>query len=99
MIFYDAAYTSSLPTQTNVRSGSFYGGSNEFSGSMAVPSASNVRYGVLVDNVTGSATLTPQDIFDYAVSSLTVSNTIGARLQNISTTQITAAVIAAFKGK
>ena len=99
VIFYDAAYTSSLPTQTNVRSGSFYGGSNEFSGSMAVPSASNVRYGVLVDNVTGSATLTPQDIFDYAVSSLTVSNTIGARLQNISTTQITAAVIAAFKGK
>jgi hypothetical protein len=98
--FYDVAFTSSLPSQTNVRSGSTYGGSNEFSGSMIIPSASNVRYGVPVDNTTGSATsITPQDIFDYAVSSLTGSNTIGSRLQNISTVQTTAAVIAAFKGK
>jgi hypothetical protein len=52
-----------------------------------------------VDNVTGSATLTPQDILTYAVSSLTGSNTIGARLQNIATVQTTAATIAAFKGK
>ena len=50
-------------------------------------------------NVTGSATLTPHDVLNYAVSSLTGSNTIGARLQNISTTQTTAATIAAFKGK
>ena len=96
---YDTSFTSSLPTQTNVRSASLYGGSNEFSGSMSVPSASNVRYGVPIDNTTGSATLTPQNIFDYAVSSLTGSNTIGARLQNISTVQTTAATIAAFKGK
>jgi hypothetical protein len=97
--FYDAAFTSSLPTQSDVRSGSMYGGSAEFSGSMSVPSASNVRYGVPIDATTGSATLTPQDIFDYAVSSLTGSNTIGSRLQNISTVQTTAAVIAAYKGK
>ena len=96
---YDTSFTSSLPTQTNVRSASLYGGSNEFSGSMSVPSASNVRYGVPIDTTTGSATLTPQNIFDYAVSSLTGSNTIGARLQNISTVQTTAATIAAFKGK
>ena len=97
--FYDVAYTSSLPATINVRSGSTYGGSNEFSGSMIIPSASNVRYGVPLDVTTGSATLTPQDIFDYAVSSLTGSNTIGSRLQNISTVQTTAATIAAFKGK
>jgi hypothetical protein len=97
--FYDVAFTSSLPTQTDVRSASLYGGTNEFSGSMSVPSSSNVRYGVPIDNTTGSATLTPQDIFDYAVSSLTGSNTIGSRLQNISTVQTTAATIAAFKGK
>ena len=97
--FYDVAFTSSLPTQTNVRSASLYGGTNEFSGSMSVPSASNIRYGVPIDATTGSATLTPQDIFDYAVSSLTGSNTIGSRLQNISTVQTTAAIIAAFKGK
>lgn len=97
--FYDVAFTSSLPAQTNVRSGSLYGGSNQFSGSMVVPPTSSVRYGVPVDATTGSATVTPQDIFDYAVSALTASNTIGSRLQNISTTQTTAAVIAAFKGK
>ena len=100
VIFYDAAYTSSLPAQTNVRSGSLYGGTNEFSGSMIIPTASDVRYGVPIDNVTGSAAnITPQDIFDYAVSALTGSNTIGARLRNIATTQTTAATIAAFKGK
>ena len=98
--FYDAAYTSSLPATINVRSGSTYGGSNENSGSMIIPSSSNVRYGVPVDTTTGSAAnITPQNIFDYAVSSLTGSNTIGSRLQNISTVQTTAAVIAAFKGK
>jgi hypothetical protein len=97
--FYDASYTSSLPAQTDVRSGSIYGGSNEFSGSMVVPSTNDVRYGVPVDNVTGSAILTPQDILTYAVQNLTGSNTIGARLKNIATTQTTAATIAAFKGK
>ena len=97
--FYDTSFTSSLPTQTNVRSGSLYGGSNEFSGSMAVPSTSSVRYGVPVDNATGSATLTPQDILNYATQNLTGSNSIGARLKNIATVQTTAATIAAFKGK
>jgi hypothetical protein len=97
--FYDVSYTSSLPSQIDVRSGSLYGGTNEYSGSMIVPSTSSVRYGVPVDNVTGSAILTPQDILTYAVSSLTGSNSIGARLQNIATVQTTAATIAAFKGK
>jgi hypothetical protein len=97
--FYDASYTSSLPAQTDVRSGSLYGGSNEFSGSMVVPSTASVRYGVPVDNTTGSATLTPQDIFDFSTQNLTGSNTIGERLKNISTVQTTAATIAAFKGK
>jgi hypothetical protein len=99
VIFYDTSFTSSLPAQTNVRSGSLYGGTNQFSGSMVVPPTGSVRYGVPVDNTTGSATLTPQDILTYAVSSLTGSNSIGARLQNIATTQTTAATIAAFKGK
>jgi hypothetical protein len=97
--FYDTSFTSSLPTPNNVRSGSIYGGSNQFSGSMIIPSASNVRYGVPVDTVTGSATLTPQDILNYATQNLTGSNTVGARLKNIATTQTTAATIAAFKGK
>jgi hypothetical protein len=97
--FYDTAFTSSLPAQSDIRSGSLYGGTNQFSGSMIVPPTGSVRYGVPVDNTTGSAILTPQDILTYAVSSLTGSNSIGARLQNIATVQTTAATIAAFKGK
>jgi hypothetical protein len=88
------------PTASNVRSGSVYGNTNQFTGTMIIPPANTVYYGVPVDTTTGSATtITPQEIFDCAISLLTGSNTIGARLQNISTTQTTAAVIAAFKGK
>lgn len=96
---YDAAYPITYPADSDVRSGSLYGATNQLSGSMIIPATSDVRFGVPVDNTTGSATLTPQDIFDYAVTSLNVTNTIGARLQNISTTQTAAATIAAFKGK
>jgi hypothetical protein len=66
---------------------------------MIIPSTSSVRYGVPVDNITGSAAVTPQDILNYATQNLTGSNTIGSRLKNIATTQTTAATIAAFKGK
>jgi metallophosphoesterase superfamily enzyme len=66
---------------------------------MVVPATNDVRYGVPVGNTTGSATLTPLDVLNYAVQNLTGSNSIGARLQNISTVQTTAATIAAFKGK
>lgn len=97
--FYDTSYTSSVPASINVRSGSLYGSTNQFSGSMVVPSTSSVRYGVPVDTVTGSAVLTPQDILNFNITNLTGSNTIGARLKNISTLQTIAATIAAFKGK
>jgi len=55
IILYDTSYTSSLPLQSNVRSGSIYGGLSEFSGSMVVPLPTNVRYGVPVDNTTSSS--------------------------------------------
>jgi hypothetical protein len=99
VILYDPAYPITFPPTSSVRSGSLYGATNQLTGSMIVPSPSDVRYGVPVDNTTGSATLTPQDVFDFATQNLTGSNTIGARLQNISTVQTTAATIAAFKGK
>jgi hypothetical protein len=96
---YDAAYPITYPAESNVRSGSLYGATNQLSGSMIIPAVSNVRFGVPVDNTTGSAILTPQDILNYATQNLTGSNTIGARLKNIATVQTTAATIAAFKGK
>jgi hypothetical protein len=99
IILYDSNYPATFPSASDVRSGSLYGTTNQLSGSMAVPATSSVRYGVPVDNITGSATLTSQDILNYATQNLTGSNTIGARLKNISTVQTTAATIAAFKGK
>ena len=66
---------------------------------MVVPLPTNVRYGVPVDNTTGSATLSPQDVFNFATQNLTGSNTIGERLKNISTVQTVAATIAAYNGK
>jgi hypothetical protein len=100
--FSDFSLTSSfLPAASNIRSGSIYGDTGQFIGSMVIPATSSVRYGVPVDNVTGSAvvTLTAGDIMSYAVQNLTSSNTIGARLKDIATTQTTAATIAAFKGR
>jgi hypothetical protein len=99
IILYDPSYPITFPSSSDVRSGSLYGTTNQLSGSMVVPATSSVRYGVPVDNITGSATLTSQDILNYATQNLTGSNTIGARLKNISTVQTTAATIAAFKGK
>jgi len=96
---YDQNYPAAFPAVTDVRSGSLYGVTSQLSGSMVVPATNDVRYGVPVGNTTGSATLTPLDVLNYAVQNLTGSNSVGARLQNISTVQTTAATIAAFKGK
>jgi hypothetical protein len=96
---FNPDYPPTYPSSSDVRSGSLYGTSNEFSGSMVIPSTSSVRYGVPVDTFTGSATLTPLDILNYATQNLTSSNTIGARLKDIATVQTTAATIAVFKGR
>lgn len=71
-----------VPTQNNVRYGVSYGVSNEFTGSMQIPHPNSVSYGVLVDNTTGSAVTTATDVWNYAITSLTSSNSIGQRLAN-----------------
>lgn len=53
---------SGAPTVGNVRKGTTYGVSNEFTGTLAVPPAASVAYGVPVDNTTGTAALSPADI-------------------------------------
>lgn len=93
-----SATESGYPSITNVRQGVIFGNSNQFTGTISIPSASNVLFGVPIDNTTGSATLTQFDILNYPIQNLTGSNTIGDRLKNISTVQTTAANIAAFNG-
>lgn len=49
--------TTGMPATTNVRNATVYGYNSELTGTMNVPSASNVRLGVAVDNTTGTGAL------------------------------------------
>lgn len=81
----DATATSgAFPANSDVRNGvSFNGGSNI--GTMNVPSPSSVAYGISVDNTTGTAVLTPANVWDYLTSNISASGSIGERLKNCST--------------
>jgi hypothetical protein len=46
-----------MPATTDVRDATVYGYNSELTGTMSVPSASNVRLGVAVDNTTGTGAL------------------------------------------
>lgn len=84
----DASNSSGLlPSTSDVRSGITYNAGNNI-GTMGVPSAQSVALGVPVDNTTGTAVLTTDnigDIWNYPVSGISVSNSIGERLKNCST--------------
>lgn len=81
----DATATSgAFPANSDVRNGvSFNSGSNI--GTMNVPSPSSVAYGISVDNTTGTAVLTPANVWDYLTSNISASGSIGERLKNCST--------------
>jgi hypothetical protein len=78
------------PTISNVRFGTVYGG-GAFTGTMIVPTASAVSYGVPVDNTVGTSLLNPQDLFNAISSS---SDPVAVRLRTTSTIQITGDQIA-----
>lgn len=90
---YTQNYPGNFPATTNVRQGVTFGDTGQFTGTVAIPSASNVLQGVPVDNTTGSASFTTQNIWAYATASMTASNSIGNRLRNISTVATDAASI------
>jgi hypothetical protein len=93
----DASTTNVLPPVSSVRSGVSYGSSSV--GTLAVPSASNVSYGVAVDNTTGTAVLSPDAIWQTNNNTLTatsLSGTIGYRLRNVATAEIVGQQIAAY---
>jgi len=82
------------PETGSVRFGTAYGASNELTGSMRVPSSSNVLQGVEVDNTTGTLLMTPADFWNYLIASGFTANSIGDRLQNASTVATTGGQIA-----
>jgi hypothetical protein len=62
-----------------------------------MPDPTVVQLGVATDNTTGSAVLTPQDMFDVLTQTLTNSGSIGNLLTGASTVQTVGATISSFK--
>lgn len=76
---YSADYTPNLPATTNVRNGVTFGPALSLTGTMVVPSASDVRENVPVDNTAGTGELTSADIISGINAS---SNDLAVRLKN-----------------
>jgi len=81
--------------ENNVRKGTTY--NFGLTGSLAMPDPSTVKTGVAVDNTTGSAILTAEDMFNVATQTLTTSGSIGNLLTGASTVQTVGATISSFK--
>jgi hypothetical protein len=84
------------PAITDVRLGTVYGVSGGFTGTLIVPSPSNVLQGVGTDATVGTLLMTPADFWNYLISSGFTTNSIGDRLQNASTVATTGGQIASY---
>jgi hypothetical protein len=76
---YSADSTPNLPPQTDVRFGTTFGPALSLTGTMVVPSASDVRENVPVDNTVGTGELTSADIISGINAS---SDPLAVRLKN-----------------
>ena len=93
---YAAGVALGNPAITDVRLGTIYGASGELTGTLIVPSPSNVLQGVGTDATVGTLLMTPADFWNYLISSGFTPNSIGDRLQNASTVATTGGQIAAY---
>jgi len=93
--FLSPATAVDAPIPANVRLGVSYA-LGTLTGTLAMPHPNQVTYGVPVDNTFGNAVLTAASIWDYLVSNITVENSIGMRLKNVSTPQTTGEQLEAF---
>lgn len=75
------------PGIADVRFGTIYGSSSEYTGTLRVPNPNTVSLGVLTDNTTGTMIMTPADFWGVASNGLTTAGSIGERLKNASTVQ------------
>lgn len=60
--------TNNVPVPADVRDGLVYA-DNQFTGTLKVPPTGSVALGVPTDNTTGTAALTPQDVWEYVIGS------------------------------
>jgi hypothetical protein len=93
--YYAPAAIGDLPAASNVRFGTTYG-YGTLTGIVRIPHPNSVAYGVAVDATFGNAVLSVASIWDYLISNITVENSIGMRLKNVSTPQITGEQLEAF---
>ncbi len=93
---YAAGVPLGNPAITDVRLGTVYGASGELTGTLIVPSPSNVLQGVGTDATVGTLLMTPADFWNYLISSGFTANSIGDRLQNASTVATTGGQIASY---
>jgi hypothetical protein len=84
-----------LPATSDVRSGTTYN-TGSSTGTLAMPAANLVQLGVPVGATFGTANLTPGDFWNYLISGITQSGSIGERLKVSSTLDTTLAQIASF---
>jgi hypothetical protein len=91
---YSADTFPNQPSSANVRSGSLFGPSNVLSGSMVVPSPSDVRVNVLTDNTVGTGqSLTAAD-FLAAISAS--ADPYAERLRNVATVDTVGSLLTGF---
>jgi hypothetical protein len=74
------------PIPANVRFGTLYS-LGTLTGTLRMPTANQVTFGVPVDNTFGNAVLTAASVWDYLVANITVADSIGMRLKNVATPQ------------
>ena len=84
------------PGISDVRFGTVYGSSSEYTGTLRVPNPNTVSLGVLTDNTTGTLIMTPADFWGVASSGLTTAGSIGERLKVASTVQSTGDQLASY---
>ena len=80
------------PIPANVRQGVVYAAGSQ-TGTMVVPSPSNVANNVPVDNTVGTAVLDANAIWAVPLTSINTLNSIGRRVKNAATVETTAAQI------
>jgi hypothetical protein len=84
------------PSPANVRFGTTYALGSQ-TGTMRVPIAGAVAYGVEVDNTIGTALLSAAQVWNYLRNDISVTGSIGDRLKNCATVESTGSQIASFK--
>jgi hypothetical protein len=89
--YWTSNATFSYPASSDVVLSTVYS-NNTLSGSMALPPASAVALGASVGTTTGTASITLEGLLNQPVATLNTSNSIGARLKNVATTQALSAV-------